>query len=65
MVSLKNDHLFEEKKQQNIGTVLCASRKDKNLASWYFHTTTPNNDLNINNNMTNKKMIKNQQEIIF
>ena len=41
-------------------------KEDQILTIWHFHTTTtPNSDLNINNNMTNKKMIKNSQEIIF
>ena len=52
-------------KKQNIVTVLCSSRIDQILTIWHFHTTTPNSDLNINNNMANKKIIKNYLEIIF
>ena len=60
MVLLKNDHLIEEnKKNNNIITVPCSSKKDQLLTIWHFHTTTPNSDLNTSNNMTNKKMIKN------
>ena len=59
MVSLKNYHLVEENKKQNIVTVPCSPKKDQILTIWHFHATTPNSDLNINNNMANKKMIKN------
>ena len=60
MMPLKNDHLVEEnQKKQNIVTVPCSSRKDEILIIWYFHATTPNSNLNINNNMAYKKMIKN------
>ena len=56
MVLLKNDHLVEEnKKKQNIATVPRSSRKDQILTIWHFHATTPNSDLNINNNMVNNK----------
>ena len=55
MVLLKNDHLVEENKEQNIATVPRSSRKDQILTIWHFHATTPNSDLNINNNMANNK----------
>ena len=55
----KNYHLVEEnKKKQNI-VVSRSSRKAQISTIWYFHATTPNSDLNINNNMTNKKTKKN------
>ena len=59
MVSLKNDHLVKEIKKQNSVTMPCSSRKNEILPIWHFHAKTPNRDLNINNNMANKKMIKN------
>ena len=55
MVSLKKDHLVKDsKKKKNVVTVPCSSRKDQILTIWHFHVTTPNSDLNINNNMANK-----------
>ena len=59
MVSLKNDHLVEENKKTEYCHWPCSSRKDQILTIWHFQTTTPNSDLNINNNMANTKMIKN------
>ena len=60
IVLLKNDHLVDEnKKNKNIVIMLCSSWKDQILTIWHFHTTAPNKYLNINNNMANKKMIKN------
>ena len=58
MVLLKNDHLVEENKKQNIATVSGSSRKDQILTIWHFHATTPNGDFNINSNMANKEMVK-------
>ena len=56
MVLLKDAHLVEEnEKKNNIDNVLCSSKKDQILKIWHFHSTTPNNDLNIKNNMANKK----------
>ena len=56
IVLLKYDHLVEENKKTEYchWCVSCSSRKDQTLTIWYFHTTTPNSDLNINNNMANK-----------
>ena len=59
MVSLRNYDVVEENKKQNIVTVSCSLRKNQILTIWHFHATTRNNDLNINNNMANKKMMKN------
>ena len=62
MVLLKNDHLIDENKKQYCHRA-CSSRKDQILTICDFHAATPNSDLNINNNMTNKKkMIKNNKE---
>ena len=59
MVLLKDAHLVEEnEKKNNIDNVLCSSKKDQILKIWHFHSTTPNNDLNIKNNMANKKWSK-------
>ena len=58
-VLLKNDHLVEENKKTEYFHWPCSSRKDQISTIWHFHATNPNSDLNINNNMANKKMIKN------
>ena len=58
-VLLKNDHLVEENKKTKFVTVRCSSRKDQILIIWHFNASTLNSDLNINNNMANKKIIKN------
>ena len=57
MVSLRNDHLVNENKKQNIS--LCRVLQGKIKFYQFGILSTPNIDLNINNNMTNKKMIKN------
>ena len=54
----KNDYLVQKNKQQNIVTVPCSLRKDQILTNWHFLVTSPNSDLNINNNMANKKSSK-------
>ena len=59
MVLLKNDHLVEKMKKQNIATVPHSSKKDQIFKIWHFHATTLNSDLYINNKMANKKMTKN------
>ena len=60
MVPLKIDHLVEENKNTEYFQWPCSSREDQILTIWHFPaTTTPNSDLNINNNMANKKMTKN------
>ena len=55
MVLLKNDHFVEENKKTKYCHWWCSLRKDHILTIWHFHATTPNSDLNINNNMANKK----------
>ena len=58
MVSLKNDDLVEEnKKTEDCHCVVLF--EDQILTIWHFHAMTPISDLNISNNMANKKMIKN------
>ena len=59
MVLLKNDYLVEENKKKDFVTVPCSSRNAQILTIWHFHTTTPNSDLNISNNMANQKLTQN------
>ena len=42
-------------KKQNAVTAPCSSRKDQILTIWHIHPATPNSELNIENNMANKK----------
>ena len=51
--------IWLKKIKKTIVTKPHSSRKDKIFKIWHFHAKTPNSDLNINNNMANKKMIKN------